>query len=442
MSAKATEHREDKGNSPGIKIPELLAPAGSFEKMIAAIHYGADAVYCGGRKYSLRAHAGNFSEKELEEAVKYAHANKVKLFVTVNIIPHQEDLQGLGKYLLYLQDIGVDGVIVSDPGILTMAKQTIPGVPIHLSTQANVTNPANAKFWEAQGVARLNLARELSLIEIAEIRNALDPKTQVEIFVHGALCISYSGRCLLSYYFTGRDANRGECAHPCRYRYALQEEKRPGQYFPVEEDEHGTYIFNSKDLCLLNKLPQLVNIGVDSLKIEGRMKSVYYVGTVVRTYRAALDYIAANSEDTQAKNKSIMLPPAYMDELRKVGTRGYTENFLFGPPGGEDMLYDRSRTDQEYLPVGVVQGFGNKDQSIAWLEVDVRNPFRKGEIIEYLSKGINTVSFVVAELLDQDGIPLEQANPGNVVRVQYGAGVVAKWEVNGLLRKKKLVQLP
>ena len=438
MSAKATANKENKGNGPGIKMPELLAPAGSYEKMAAAIHYGADAVYCGGKKYSLRAHAGNFSEGEMDEAVKYAHANNVKLYVTVNIIAHQGDLQGLEKYLLYLQDTGVDGIIVSDPGILAIAKQTIPGIPIHLSTQANVTNPLSAKFWEAQGVTRLNLARELSLIEIAEIRNVLDPKTHVEIFVHGALCISYSGRCLLSCYFTGRDANRGECAHPCRYRYALLEEKRPGQYFPVEEDDQGTYIFNSRDLCLLNKLPQLVRSRVDCLKIEGRMKTVYYVGAVVRVYRAALDYLAANSEDARKEQKSISLPPVYMDEIRKVGTRGYTENFLFGPPGAGDMLYDRPRMEQEYVPVGVIRSFAGTGQSETWLEVEVRNPFRKGDMIEYLCrKGINSVSFTVAELLDQDGIVLEQANPGNVVRVHYGPGVAAQWEENGLLRTKR-----
>ena len=438
MSAKATANKENKGNGPGIQMPELLAPAGSFEKMATAIHYGADAVYCGGKKYSLRAHAGNFSEKELGKAVKYAHANSVKLYVTVNIIAHQDDLLGLEKYLLYLQDIEVDGIIVSDPGILTLTKQTIPGIPIHLSTQANVTNPLNARFWEAQGVSRLNLARELSLAEIVQIRNVLDFGTQIEIFVHGALCISYSGRCLLSCYFTGRDANRGECAHPCRYRYALLEEKRPGQYFPVEEDKYGTYIFNSKDLCLLNKLPQLVRSRIDSLKIEGRMKSVHYVGAVVRVYRAALDYLAANSEDALLKQESIKLPPPYMDELRKVGTRGYTENFLFGPPDREDMLYDKPRTEQDYVPVGVVQGFAGKDLPEMWLDVEVRNPFRKGETIEYLCrKGINTVSFTVAKLLNRDGIPLGQANPGNVVRVHYGPDVEAKWEVKGLLRKKK-----
>jgi putative protease len=420
-----------------IKIPELLAPAGSFEKMVTAIHYGADAVYCGGKKYSLRAHASNFSNEQLAEAVDYAHERGVKLYVTVNIFAHKDDMQGLDKYLLFLRDIQVDGIIISDPGILSLAKEIIPDIPVHLSTQANVTNPANAKFWEAQGVARLNVARELSLVEIAEIRKALDEATLIEVFVHGALCISYSGRCLLSYYFTGRDANRGECAHPCRYKYVLQEEKRPDQYFPVEEDEHGTYIFNSKDLCLLSKLPQLIGYGVNSLKIEGRMKSVYYVGAVVRIYRAAIDYIAQNIEEGLTNNRMISMPSIYMDELMKVGTRGYTDNFAFGPPGAEDMLYDRSRTDQEYVPVGLVQGFDGSEKEGKWLEVEMRNPLRKGETVEYLCRDINVVTFEVLELLDQDGIPLEQANPGNIVKLKYDSGKDQVWEINGLLRKKK-----
>jgi putative protease len=422
---------KDSNLGPHTKIPELLAPAGSFEKMVTAIHYGADAVYCGGKKYSLRAHAGNFSERQMAEAVSYAHARDVKLYVTVNIFAHQEDLQGLGKYLRFLKEIQVDGIIISDPGILALAQDIIPEIPIHLSTQANVTNPANAKFWEARGVARLNVARELSLTEIAGVRKALDRETLVEVFVHGALCISYSGRCMLSYYFTGRDANRGECAHPCRYKYVLQEEKREGQYFPVEEDGHGTYIFNSKDLCLLSKLPQLISCGVDSLKIEGRMKSIYYVGAVVRVYRAAIDYIAKNMAGHKANKSMFRLPPAYMDELMKVGTRGYTENFIFGPPGAEDMLYDRSRIDQEYVPVGLVQSFGDD-----WLQVEVRNPLRNGETIEYLCRDINTVAFEIRELLDQHGIPLEQANPGNIVKIKYDPGIDLSWEVNGLLRKK------
>ncbi len=419
-----------------INIPELLAPAGSFEKMTAAIHYGADAVYCGGRKYSLRAHAGNFSDTKLAEAVAYAHEREVKLYVTVNIFAHLEDLHGLDKYLLYLRDIQVDGIIISDPGILSLAKETVPEVPIHLSTQANVTNQANASFWEAQGIARLNVARELNLNEIAAIRQALDETTQVEIFVHGALCISYSGRCMLSCYFTGRDSNRGECAHPCRYKFVLQEEKRPGQYFPVEEDEHGTYIFNSKDLCLLNKLPQLINCHVDSLKIEGRMKSVYYVGAVVRVYRAALDYITENIEESLANNSMLSLPQIYMDELMKVGTRGQTENFITGPPSAEDMLYYRSRSEQEYVPVGVVQGFGENAKGQKWLEIEVRNPLRKGETLEYLSRDIHSVSCEVLEILDEDGIPLEQANPGNIVKLQYDSAAGTSFETNGLLRKK------
>ncbi len=390
-----------------------------------------------GQEVQPEAHASNFSDKQLAEGVAYAHERGVKLYVTVNIFAHKEDLQGLEKYLRFLKDIQVDGIIISDPGILSLAKEIIPEIPIHLSTQANVTNSANARFWEAQGVARLNVARELSLTEIAEIRQALDEATLIEVFVHGALCISYSGRCMLSYYFTGRDANRGECAHPCRYKYVLQEEKREGQYFPVEEDEHGTYIFNSKDLCLLSKLPQLISCGVDSLKIEGRMKSVYYVGAVVRVYRAALDYIAQNIEEALANNRMISLPPIYMEELMKVGTRGYTENFIFGPPGAEDMLYDRSRIDQEYVPVGLVQSFGSRAGKENWLEVEIRNPLRKGDTIEYLSRDIKVVSLDVLEVLNQDDIPLEQANPGNVVKIIYTSDTAPDWEVNSLLRKKK-----
>jgi putative protease len=401
--------------------------------MKAAIHYGADAVYLGGKKFSLRAHASNFSEEEMRQAVKYAHQKKVKVYVTVNILAHQEDLRGLEEYLLFLREILVDGIIISDPGIMMLTRECIPQVPIHLSTQANVTNPVNARFWQSQGVARLNLARELSLSEIAAVRKALDTKTQIEVFVHGALCISYSGRCLLSYYFTGRDANRGECAHPCRYKYVLQEEKRPGQYFPVEEDEHGTYIFNSRDLCLLNTIPQLIKNGVDSLKIEGRMKTVYYVGAVVRVYRAALDYLAGQ---IKAGGK-VGLPPVYMEELMKVGTRGYTENFIFGPPGAEDMLYDRPRIDQEYVPVGVIQSIGTTPRNENCLDVEIRNPTRKGETIEYLGRGINAISLEVLELLDEDNMPMEQANPGNIVKILYTTDTETDWQTNSLLRKKK-----
>jgi len=428
--------KQEKHLESVLKIPELLAPAGSFEKMVTALHYGADAVYCGGKRFSLRAHAGNFSEKDLGRAVQYVHDRNKKLYVTVNILAHQKDLQGLESYLGFLRDITVDGIIVSDPGILMLARESVPDLSIHLSTQANVTNLANARFWQSLGVKRLNLARELSLPEIADIRRGIGRSTEIEIFVHGALCISYSGRCLLSCYFTGRDANRGDCAHPCRYRYALQEEKRPGQYFPVEEDDYGTYIFNSKDLCLLEKLPQLIDAGVDSLKIEGRMKSVYYVGAVVRVYRAVLDYIAAAIKDNQANSRSIKLPSIYMEELMKVGTRGYTENFINGPPEARDMLYDKARTDQEYAPAGVIQDFGMTGQGTCWLTVEARTPFRKGDILEYLGKDIEVVAFEIKELQDQDEFLLEQANPGNVVRLQYDSALAVSWEKNSLLRKK------
>ena len=273
-----------------MKLPELLAPAGNFEKMQTAIHYGADAVYLGGKKFSLRAHATNFGEEEIAQAVAYAHGHGVQVYTTLNIFAHNDDLAELPDYLAALREAKVDGLIISDPGILAVARRVVPELPIHLSTQANVTNLESVRFWAGQGVKRLNLARELSLAEITQIRQATE--AELEIFVHGALCISYSGRCLLSLYLTGRDANQGNCAHPCRYHYRLEEEKRPGQFFPVEEDSRGTYIFNAKDLCLLNRLPELIRAGADSLKIEGRMKSVYYVGAITRLYRAALDYWA------------------------------------------------------------------------------------------------------------------------------------------------------
>ena len=275
---------QNKSSNRSFSLPELLAPAGSFEKLVTAIHYGADAVYLGGSRYGLRAKAGNFSNESIREAVSYAHRHKVKIYVTVNIIAHGDDFDGLEDYLLLLEDAGVDGLIISDPGILMLAGKTVPGLPIHLSTQANVTNPQAASFWISQGVSRLNLARELSLAEICTIRETVS--AELEVFVHGALCISYSGRCMLSSYMTGRDANQGNCAQPCRYSYTLVEEKRPKEFFHVEEDRRGTYIFNSKDLCLLRRLPELVAAGIDAIKIEGRMKSIFYVGGVIRVLAA------------------------------------------------------------------------------------------------------------------------------------------------------------
>jgi len=395
------------GNGPALRLPELLAPAGNYEKLLTAVHYGADAVYLGGKKYSLRAKAGNFNPEKMREGIAYAHDHGVKVYVTVNILAHNDDLQGLAEYLLELAAIGADGVIISDPGILGIARQTVPELNVHLSTQANVTNAASAGFWLAQGVTRLNLARELSLAEIRDIRKAV--QGELEVFVHGALCISYSGRCLLSSYMTGRDANQGTCAHPCRYSYALVEEKRPGQYFPVEEDERGTYIFNSKDLCLLEMLPQLVAAGVDSLKIEGRMKSIFYVGGVVRVYRAALDHLRSLPAEAWERPESIRIPEEYLAEVLRTGTRGITRNFMGGRPGAEEMNYRTSRIEQSYEPVAVIRRSGDPPL------VEIRNTMKPGTEVEYMCRSIDIIRTSVTEMRDEEGRVLQQANPGNRV---------------------------
>jgi len=403
-----------------VKRPELLAPAGNFEKLKIAVRYGADAVYLGGRQYSLRAHAGNFSETELAEAVLFAHGHGVKVYAAANIFAHNQDLQGLAHHLRLLREVGVDGVIISDPGVLSMARQTVPELPIHLSTQANVTNLASARFWADQGVRRLNLARELSLAEIREIRRAVS--CELEIFVHGAVCISYSGRCLLSLYLTGRHPNRGDCAHPCRYLYRLEEEKRPGQFFPVEEDSRGTYIMNSKDLCLLPRLGELIEAGADSFKIEGRMKSTYYVGGIVRLYRAALDFFLDQGSRAE-------LPAAYFAELSRIGSRGGTDHFLTGPPDGSDMLYDGITVRQEYGPAGIVREGGPRPL------VEVRNPITVGEELEYLAAGLENVNARIEGMETLDGQPISRANPNQLVRL-FLAPPARGWEPLGLVRKR------
>lgn len=409
-----------------MKTPELLAPAGNLEKLKTAVHYGADAVYLGGRQYSLRAHATNFNDEEIGDAVSYAHAHGAKAYVTVNVFAHNDDLAGLPEYLLLLLNAGADAIIVSDPGILSIAQQAVPDLPVHLSTQANVTNVQSARFWLNQGVKRLNLARELSLQEIGEFRRAVS--AEIELFVHGALCISYSGRCLLSLYLTGRDANLGDCAHPCRYLYRLEEEKRPGQFFPVEEDDRGTYIFSSKDLCLLHRLPGLINAGADSLKIEGRMKSVYYVGAIVRLYRAALDYFSSLPESIPQKDGYPELPRSFQEELEKIGSRGYTENFLDTPPEQGDMLYEGAQVRQEYAPVGIV-----RQEKTALIEV--RNPLNTGDRIEYLDKGLVNRPCVITEIRNQGGEILTRANPNSLVHLQTDPPP-SDWKINGLLRKE------
>ena len=402
-------------------IPELLAPAGSLEKMKSAILYGADAIYLAGQHYGLRAKATNFSEAELAEAVVYAHARGVRLFVTVNIMAHNDDLAELPDYLHFLAECGVDALIISDPGIFRLARQLVPQLNIHVSTQANITNSQSALFWQEMGATRVNLARELSGQEIGQVCQDTDLK--VEVFVHGALCISYSGRCMLSHYLTGRDANQGACAHPCRYSYRLQEEKRPGEYFPVEEDERGTYIFNAKDLCLINRLSELTAMGVDSVKIEGRMKGIYYAGGIVRIYRAALDYLK------EAEAFPAQMPAYFMAEILKLGSRGYTENFFHGPAGPDTMLPSGPKVTQEYVPAGLVLQDSNSEQVL----VEVRNVIRPGEKLEYMGQGIANFPFTVQQLQRQDGLALEQANPGQ--QVHLVADQPLAWQAHGLIRK-------
>ena len=416
------------------ELPELLAPAGSFEKLVTAIHYGADAVYLSGKKYGLRAKAVNFDEEGIRRAVNYAHGFRVRVYVTVNIIAHNDDFTGLENYLLMLQEAGVDAIIVSDPGIIQMAAVVVPDFPIHLSTQANVTNRHSAQFWISQGISRLNLARELSLKEIVSIRSGVD--AELEVFTHGALCISYSGRCMLSNYMTGRDANQGSCAHPCRYSYALMEEKRPGEFFPVYEDERGTYIFNSKDLCLLEFLPQLVAAGVNSLKIEGRMKSIFYVGGVVRIYRAALDYLNSLDRDDWKNPEQIKIPTHFIEEIEKTGTRGMSSNFAVEKPGPEDMLYNSSRVDQSYEPVAVVRETTNDPKEII---VEIRNVLHTAEQIEYMHPSIELDATIVVSMRNQKGITIERANPGDRIFMSL-ADSIPGIQTNSIFRRKKLIQ--
>ena len=402
---------------------ELLAPAGSLEKLKTAIHYGADAVYLAGQRYGLRAKAGNFTSEEMATAVTFAHGRGVRVFVTVNIMAHNRDLVDLPEYIDFLQQIGVDALIISDPGIFRLVRHQAPQLTIHISTQANITNYQAAQFWQEMGASRVNLARELSGQEIAEVCQRL--KAKVEVFVHGALCISYSGRCMLSHYLTGRDANQGACAHPCRYKYRLEEEKRPGEYFPVEEDGRGVYIFNSKDLCLLARLSELVAMGVDSIKIEGRMKGIYYAGGIVRIYRAALDFI--KEQDAV----EITMPEVFREEIGKLGSRGYSENFFSGPAGLETMLYSGPKVTQEYVPVALVQSSGTSDV----VEIQVRNVIRPGDQLEYMGPGLTNFPFQVIELRQADRSCLAQANPGLVVHMRLEQTL--PWQQYGLIRKVK-----
>ena len=353
-----------------IKKPELLAPAGNLEKMKMAVLYGADAVYLGGKAFGLRAFGGNFTYEELKEAVDFAHARGRKVYVTVNIFPHNSDIEKMPDYLRYLQEINVDALLVADLGVFMLCRKLIPDMELHISTQANNTNWATVNAWKELGAKRVVLAREMSLNEIREIRAKCD--VDLEMFMHGAMCISYSGRCLLSNYFTGRDSNRGSCAQSCRWKYALVEETRPGKYFPIEEDDRGTYIMNSKDMCLMPHIKDVIESGVDSLKIEGRMKSVHYAASVTKAYRLAIDSYFADPENFTVKQE-------WMDELEKVSHRAYTTGFYYHQPDADDQIYGKTSYDQTSDFVGLVRSY---DAATGYAVVEQRNNMKVGQEIE------------------------------------------------------------
>ena len=351
---------------------ELLAPAGDLEKLKTAVDYGADAVYFGGEMFSLRAGAGNLSLEEMKEGIRYAHKKGVRCYLTMNIFAHNGDILPLEDYLIKLKALDIDAFIVSDPGILCMIRQAIPDAEIHISTQANMTNYKTAQFWQAQGVKRIVLARELTFDEIRELNRQLAGQMELEAFVQGAMCISYSGRCLLSNFMIERDANRGQCAHPCRWKYALVEEQRPGEYYPVEEDERGTYILNSRDLCMIEHIPELIASGITSAKIEGRMKSSFYVATVVGAYRKAIDSYYKDPERYEFRTQ-------WMEELKKVSHREFTTGFYFNQPTNKDQNYQTSAYTRDYTFIGVVRDY---DPKTGMAVVEQRNKMTVGEEIE------------------------------------------------------------
>ena len=379
---------------------ELLAPAGDLEKLKTALIYGADAVYFGGEMFSLRSAAGNLNIDEIKEGVEFAHNLGKRAYLTTNIFAHNEDVKPFMEYLEKIKDIPIDAFIVSDPGVLSMIKSVIPNAEIHLSTQANMTNYMTAKFWQSQGVSRIVLARELSFDEIRKIYDEIGSQMEIEAFIHGAMCISYSGRCLLSNFMIERDANRGECAHPCRWKYQLVEEKRPGVYYPIEEDERGTYIMNSKDLCMIEHIPEIIKSGITSLKIEGRMKSMFYVATVVRAYRKAIDSYLADPDNYKFDN-------TWLEELNKASNREFTTGFYFDKPDNEDQNYVTNAYSREYDFLGVVREY---DESTSLALVEQRNKINVGDEIEVFGPGIEYFTMKVEKMLDAEtGEAIESA---------------------------------
>lgn len=382
-----------------MKKIELLVPAGSPDVLRTAVRYGADAVYIGGEAFGLRAKARNFSLEEMRSSVAFAHEHGVRVYVTANIFAHNEDLVPVRQYFRELESVGMDALIISDPGVFAIAREVLPDVEVHISTQANNTNYGTYRFWHSLGAKRAVAARELSLEEIRQIRANIPEDMEIECFVHGAMCISYSGRCLLSNYFTGRDANRGECTHPCRWNYAVAEETRPGEYLPVEENERGTFLFNSKDLCMIEYVPELAEAGIDSFKIEGRMKTALYVAAVARAYRKALDDYRKGEAVYRANLDW------YRDEIGKCTTREFTTGFYFGKPGAESQIYGESTYHKNYTYLGTAESVDGRGR----FRLQQKNKFSVGETIEIMKPDGRNIAATVEGIWDTEGSPQDSA---------------------------------
>lgn len=394
-----------------MRKPELLIPASSLEVLKTAVIFGADAVYIGGEAFGLRAKAKNFTSEEMAEGIAFAHAHGVRVHVTANILAHNYDLEGARAYFHELKELKPDALIIADPGMFMLAREICPEIDIHVSTQANNTNYMTYRFWYEQGAKRVVSARELSLREIKEIREHIPDDLEIESFIHGAMCISYSGRCLLSSYFTGRDANHGACTHPCRWKYAVVEEKRPGEYLPVYETERGTYIFNSKDLCMIEHIPEMIEAGIDSFKIEGRMKTALYVATVARTYRKAIDDYLESEEKYRANMDW------YKAEISKCTYRQFTTGFYFGKPDENTQIYDNNTYVNEYIYLGIVgslvqepgndNGPAERNESRICARFEQRNKFCVGDSIEIMKPDGTNIPVKVLAMYNEDGEPVE-----------------------------------
>ncbi len=403
---------------------ELLIPAGSLDVLKTAVVYGADAVYLGGEAFGLRAKAKNFTNEEIKEGIAFAHERGVKVYITANILAHNEDLPGVEAYFEELKEIRPDALIISDPGVFAIAKRVLPEMELHISTQANNTNYGTYLFWYNLGAKRVVSARELSPKEIKEIRAKIPEDMEIESFIHGAMCISYSGRCLLSNYFVGRDANRGACTHPCRWKYSVVEETRPGEYMPVYENERGTYIFNSKDLCMIEHIPEMIDAGIDSFKIEGRMKTALYVATVARTYRKAIDDYLESPEKYRSNLEW------YKSEIGKCTYREFTTGFYFHKPDSSTQIYDNNTYVRNYTYLGTVE----EVRADGCVRIEQKNKFSVGETVEVMKPDGRNLEVTVRAIYDEEGVSVDSApHPKQILWVDLGT----ETEIYDIIRRSE-----